>query len=191
MEFHSCLQGKRGNPLTFQKWHRISLITLVMKDQTRRIRLGIAIGILSVCISLPAMGATPDQIEEALAGSPLIIDELEVVEVEGITIVRGRVAEQSVTAAALAFVRARSERPVISAMEIVEKVDDATIERRVERALHLNENLEDASISVAAVNGVIELTGTVENELQILAAEDTAGTVREVLSIRNLLRLRS
>lgn len=163
----------------------------MMKDQTSRVRLGIALGILSICISLPAMGATPNQIKEELASSPLIIDGLEIVEVEGITIVRGRVAEQSVITAVLAFVRARSERPVIPAMEIVEKVDDATIKRRVERALHLNENLENASISVAALDGVIELSGTVENQLQILAAGDTAGTVRAVLSIRNLLRLRS
>lgn len=163
----------------------------MMKDQTSRVRLGIALGILSICISLPAMSATPNQIKEELASSPLIIDGLEIVEVEGILIVRGRVAEQSVITAVLAFVRARSERPVIPAMEIVEKVDDATIKRRVERALHLNENLENASISVAAMDGVIELSGTVENELQILAAGDTAGTVRAVLSIRNLLRLRS
>lgn len=163
----------------------------MMKGQTSSVRLGIALGILSICISLPAMGATPEQIREALASSPLIIDELEIVEVEGITIIRGRVAGESVVTAVLAFVRARSDRPVIPAMEIVERVDDATLERRVERALHLNENLEETSISVAAINGVIELTGTVESELQILAAEDTASTVREVLIIRNLLRLRS
>ena len=180
-----------------RKERRISGVALIwlnnttVNDLIRTLTRAAATIIFASSIAVSAMAASASEIESELSRSSLVVDNLSVEEVEGIMIVSGRAAELAVVREIEAFIRSRSNRPVISAIEIIEKPDDAIVERRVERALHLNENLADASISIAIANGVIELTGTVENELQIRAAEDTVRTVREVLAVRNLLRVRS
>lgn len=133
------------------------------------------------------IAAQESPILELVENESLPIRDFELEQVRSFIVVRGTVPDQSSLEAIDRIVRTSSPLRVLNVITIEEPVSDEVINRSVERALHLNENLDSANISVNVVDGVVELTGLVGTELEVEAAADMASTVDGVVAIENRL----
>jgi len=70
-------------------------------------------------------------------------------------------------------------------------VNDLLSERAVHRALFSESSLSDNSILVGCVNGVITLTGQVDDDVERQLAERLASGVTGVTAVNNNLKTRS
>jgi osmotically-inducible protein OsmY len=96
----------------------------------------------------------------------IIVDRLQVTEIGGIVVMRGRVgalaqAEQAGRLAAeLGYTR------VANLIQVIEPVDDRRIERAAERELTIHRSLDGCKFSVDSEKGVVSINGRVSHELQ-------------------------
>jgi hyperosmotically inducible protein len=70
------------------------------------------------------------------------------------------------------------------------KVDDSTLTVRVKTALLTDANISSADIKVASSEGVVQLSGFVNNQAQIDQAVRLAGAVEGASSVRNEMRIK-
>ncbi len=94
------------------------------------------------------------------------VDDLQVVEVGGIVVIRGTTTDPSQAAAAGLFAAEHGFTRVANLVQISEPVDDAAIQRRAERELAVNGGLDGCKVSVTAHKGIIHIAGQVRAEEQ-------------------------
>ena len=99
-------------------------------------------------------------------GGGVVVDDLRVVEIGGIVVIRGRATDKAQAEQAGAFAAANGFRRVANLVQLVESVDDAVIERAAERALSLDRSFDDCKFRIASRGGVVHLGGQVHEELQ-------------------------
>ncbi|MCP1340320.1 BON domain-containing protein [Idiomarina sp. M1R2S28] len=71
-----------------------------------------------------------------------------------------------------------------------EYVDDAVITTKVKAVIFEDDNLSSMDINVETSNGIVQLSGFVENEADIDTAENLAATVKGVKDIENDIQVR-
>jgi hyperosmotically inducible protein len=71
-----------------------------------------------------------------------------------------------------------------------EYVDDAVITTKVKAVIFEDDNLNSMDINVETNNGIVQLSGFVENEADIDTAENLAATVKGVKDIENDIQVR-
>lgn len=71
-----------------------------------------------------------------------------------------------------------------------EYVDDAVITTKVKAVIFEDDNLSSMDINVETNNGIVQLSGFVENEADIDTAENLAATVKGVKDIENDIQVR-
>ncbi|MCA1766679.1 MAG: BON domain-containing protein [Idiomarina sp.] len=76
------------------------------------------------------------------------------------------------------------------AEEAGEYVDDAVITTKVKAVIFEDDNLSSMDINVETNNGIVQLSGFVENEADIDTAENLAATVKGVKDIENDIQVR-
>ncbi len=76
-------------------------------------------------------------------------------------------------------------------LEAADPVSDGDIEVAVERNLEYRQDVAAHLIDVNSSNGIVTLSGTVDNILSREAAAESAGTIRGVHSVVNLIRVRT
>ncbi|RZF26222.1 BON domain-containing protein [Paraburkholderia sp. UYCP14C] len=81
--------------------------------------------------------------------------------------------------------------PSVTAPAAVVPTDDATLAGRVKQALVADPALRTLPVSVATYRGVVQLTGDVDSEAQILKALAVVHGVPGVRSVNNDLHVRS
>ncbi|HEY6872219.1 MAG TPA: BON domain-containing protein [Geobacteraceae bacterium] len=64
-------------------------------------------------------------------------------------------------------------------------VDDAVITTKVKAAIHREESLNVLQIKVETFKGVVQLSGFVDSEQSVKKAEEVAGSVDGVMSVKN------
>ena len=94
------------------------------------------------------------------------IDDLKVVEVGGIVVIRGRVGDRAQAEAAGKVAQDLGYARVANLLQVVEPVDDERIERMAERELMIHRSLDGCTFAVTSEKGVVRLAGTVHHELQ-------------------------
>ncbi len=71
-----------------------------------------------------------------------------------------------------------------------EYVDDAVITTKVKAVIFEDDNLSSMDINVETNNGIVQLSGFVEDEADIDTAENLAATVKGVKDIENDIQVR-
>lgn len=144
--------------------------------------------VTTIIISAPAaMAADGDvaNLTHLFAGRGLAIERLQVFEVGGVVIIRGRTADRVHAEEAGRVAQQLGYGRVANLVQINEPVNDAEIVRLAERELGQSRSLDGCRFHLAARNGVVRIGGHVHHELQ----EDLA--VRLVRSIRGVRGVQS
>lgn len=94
------------------------------------------------------------------------VDRLQVYEIAGIVILRGRTTDKAMAEQLGAVAKERGYARVANLIQIVEPQDDAAIERTAERELTVHRALDGCKFRVNSDNGVMTLAGSVRHELQ-------------------------
>lgn len=157
-----------------------------MESQLSRI---IAIAATIFLFGSAAFTAPPDVTEAAtreLAG--LSIVDLQLIPIEGILIVRGKVRSET----DWREVQQRLDRlgyPRVANMtRIVPFPPDQEIAREAERILGLARGLRGAKLRVSAENGIVTLQGTVRSDAQRDAAAEIISRIEGVRAVRDETR---
>jgi osmotically-inducible protein OsmY len=162
--------------------------------RTIRTSLGSAFVIaLLVAVAIPAAAlagskqpATND-LSASFRAANLGIDDLRVVEVGGIVVIRGRSAGKDHAEAASKMAHDLGYQRVANLVQIIEPPDDEAIERRAERALASQRSLDGCNFLLDSDNGALLVAGTVKYELQkdvavhVLRGVDGVRTVKSNL----------
>jgi osmotically-inducible protein OsmY len=94
------------------------------------------------------------------------VDRLQVVEVGGIVVIRGRTLDPERAAEAGRFATSLGYTRVANLVQLAEPADDVTIQRKAERALGTHRALDGSNVQIASKDGVVHLTGHITYELQ-------------------------
>jgi osmotically-inducible protein OsmY len=115
------------------------------------------------------------------------IDDMLVVEVGGIVVIRGRVVAQAEAETASRVARELGYTRVANLVRVVEPIDDKRIERMAERELMIHRSLDGCTISVDSEGGVVRLVGSVRHELQKDVAISLIRNIDGVRAVRSEL----
>jgi len=133
----------------------------------------------------PSMAsASPASIQSALEGQQIHVSRLDVIETEGIVIVRGQVSRADQAAQISEIVKSLGYSRVANLVNVVPLPDDETIVLNVEREISLTRSLEGCRLVVASNDGIVTLRGTVQSELQ---KDLAAQVIRRVIGVKNVL----
>jgi osmotically-inducible protein OsmY len=156
-------------------------------------RTTLAGAVLVTMMSTAAFAATPAAQPEArdltsafrTAGSS--VERLEVYEIGGIVIIRGRTASKAEAAEAGTIASSMGYNRVANLVQITPPMDDSALRRRAERELTINRGLDGCNFRVEAHEGVIHLAGRVQHELQKDMAVELVRNLDGVRSVQSEL----
>jgi len=125
-----------------------------------------------------------DSLDTRLTREGVSIDRWTPQYVDGILILRGRVADQATVAKVAEAARQEGFGRVANLLQLVKLPDDNAIERDAERRLAGSRALEGCRFNLDAKNGVLTVNGEVERELQKDAARQILRNVEGVREVR-------
>jgi osmotically-inducible protein OsmY len=145
----------------------------------------VAIAVILIALTPAVLAATPqtNDITEQFLTAGATVDRLQVYEVSGIVIIRGRVADKSQAellgqhASSLGYTR------IANLTQIVEN-DDAKLTRAAERELSFNRSLDGCRFTVSAEKGIVRVAGQVRYELQKDVASQIVRGIDGVKSVQ-------
>lgn len=131
------------------------------------IRRSVAIAAILFALTPAALGATPQTIDrtEQFRAVGVEVDRLQVYEVAGIVILRGRVADKAQAEALGQYATTLGYTRVANLIQINPN-NDREITRAAERELTMHRSLEGCRFRVSAEKGVVKVAGSVRHELQ-------------------------
>ena len=150
----------------------------------------VAIAVFLIALTPAALAATAqtNDITGQFRASGASVDRLQVFEVSGVVIIRGRVTDRqqaeilSRHAASLGYAR------VANLVQTIEH-HDAEMTRAAERELTMHRSLDGCRFTVSAEKGVIRVAGSVTHELQKDVASQVLRSIDGVKSVEmNLSR---
>jgi len=155
----------------------------------RTIKSAVAIAVFSIALSPVATAAVPEarDLTPAFIQAGASIDRLQVYEIAGIVIIRGRAADTIQAAEVGKLAQGLGYARVANLVQVVEN-HDAEIARAAERALTVNRSLDGCRFRVSSEQGVIHVAGEVQHELQkdvamqVLRSIDGAKSVEMTLN---------
>jgi osmotically-inducible protein OsmY len=118
-----------------------------------------------------------------------VIDDLQVVSVDGIVVIRGHTVDRTKAEDVGRIARKLGFRRVANLVQVVAPVDDAAIQRQAERQLAMSRSLDGCQFKVASLQGVVQVGGHVQSELQkdlvieLLRSVDGVRQVRSTLDV--------
>lgn len=155
------------------------------------IRTQLIAAIFAVASIAPAAWAVqPDSkdVTSMFASSGVAVQGLRAVDVGGILVLRGRTADPAQAAAAKAYATTLGYTRIANLVQISAPIDDAAIQRRVERQLALSRGLDGCNIKINSQDGAVRISGTVQQELQKDFALEVVRNVDGVKSVRSDLQ---
>lgn len=114
-------------------------------------------------------------------------EQLEVSEVGGIVVIRGRTLDRAKAENAGRVAQSLGYARVANLVQIVEPADDAAIQRRAERELAIHRSLDGCSFRVESQQGIVRIAGRVHSELQKDVALQLLRNVDGVREVRSSL----
>lgn len=143
-----------------------------MKTRGYTLTIALALGLAMMLMPAAASGQTADvePIYQAIQDAGVHVDDLRVIPVEGIVIVRGKVHDEQNFNRVAEVLKNLGYLRVANLMKITPAPNDIEIRRVAERELGINRSMEGARLRVESRNGVVTINGTVRYELQRDAA---------------------
>lgn len=134
------------------------------------------------------MASTPvpslDSLDARLTRESVTIERWAPQYVDGVLILRGRVADQATSARIGEAARQEGFGRVANLLTLIKLPDDKAIERDAERRLAESRALEGCRFALDAKNGILTVNGEVERELQKDAARQILRGVEGVREVR-------
>jgi osmotically-inducible protein OsmY len=158
---------------------------------TNKTKLQLIAAIFAVVLIAPAAWAVqPDSkdVTSMFANSGIALDGLRAVDVGGILVLRGTATDQTQAEAVSAYAKTLGYTRIANLVRVDATVDDAAIERSVERQIALAGGLDGCSIKVNSKSGAVHVTGTVQHELQKDYAVQVIRNVDGVKSVQSDLQ---
>jgi|SRR5215212_4509759 len=134
-----------------------------MKRQTTQ---AVVLAMLLVAVAPAALAAPPvTDLTNSFRGAGAAVNALQVYEISGIVIIRGRAADKAQAEILSNYARALGYQRVANLVQTVQH-DDAAIARRTEVALSVHRSLDGCRFNVRSDQGVVHIGGSVQHELQ-------------------------
>lgn len=133
----------------------------------RILTFAVAIAVLLIAMSSSASAATPQttDLTTTFRGAGAAVDRLQVYEIAGIVIIRGRVADKAEAELLNQYAQTLGYSRVANLIQIV-KHEDELIARKAERELSVHRALDGCHFRVTSDKGVVKVSGRVTHELQ-------------------------
>jgi osmotically-inducible protein OsmY len=150
----------------------------------RTILTAVAIAAILFAVSPAAVAATPQttDLTPTFRSAKAAVDRLQVYEISGIVIIRGRAADKAEAETLNAYARTLGYQRVANLIQIV-KHEDAALVRAAERELTVHRALDGCQFSVSSEKGIVTVAGSVRHELQ----KDVAlAVVRSIDGVRSV-----
>ena len=145
---------------------------------------GVFAAFLSVAaIAQQAPPAQPVDLTPQFRSAALAITNLEVFEIGGIVVIRGRAADRDTAQQAGVIVQSAGYSRVANLVQVAAAPDDALLRRQAERELALHRSLDGCKFRVDAKDGIVHVAGTVAQDMQkdeVIAVLRTINGVRDV-----------
>ena len=144
----------------------------------------------AVLIAPAAWAVQPDtkDVTPLFANSGITVQGLRAIDVGGILVLRGRALDAAQAQAAGAYAKTLGYTRVANLVRVDQAVDDAAIERNIERQLALTRGLDGCKIKINSQDGAVHMTGTVQHELQKDYALEVVRNVDGVKSVQSDLQ---
>lgn len=144
----------------------------------------------AVLIAPAAWAVQPDtkDVTSLFANSGVTVQGLHAIDVGGILVLRGRTLDPAQAAAAGAYAKSLGYARVANLVRVDPGVDDAAIERNIERQLSLARGLDGCNIKINSQDGAVHMTGTVQHELQKDYALELVRNIDGVKSVQSDLQ---
>src|SRR5688500_3329747 len=157
-----------------------------MKTRIAIPAIALAIAVLMMLIPAAAHGQTTavEPIYRAVQDAGVHVDDLRVIPVEGVVIVRGKVHDQESFNRINTLMKDLGYLRVANMMKIVPAPNDQEIRRTAERELGINRSMEGARLRVQSENGIVTIHGRVRYELQRDAAINIVRSIDGVRDVR-------
>jgi osmotically-inducible protein OsmY len=151
----------------------------------------IAATIFAAFTTLAAEAAAPQarNLTPAFIESGVTINRLQVYEVGGVVVIRGRARTEAQRESAAATAQKLGYTRVANLVQVVEPPDDAAIERLAERELTVHRGLDGCTFSVESDGGVVHVAGSVRHELQKDMAMAVLRSIDGVQAVQSSLDL--
>ena len=135
-------------------------------------------------ISPVASAAQPESVDltSSFRAAGAMVDRLQVYEISGIVLIRGRVADKKHAEELSRFAESLGYTRVANLIQITEN-RDAEITRRAERELTVNRSLDGCKFRVTSDQGKVRVAGLVKHELQKDVAAQVLRNIDGVLSV--------
>ena len=127
----------------------------------------VAIAVILIALTPAALAAAPQETDltNQFRAAGVTVDRLQVYEVSGIVILRGRVDTKEQAAVLSAYATSLGYTRVANLIQIAPN-NDAAITRAAERELTIHRSLDGCRFRVSADQGVLKVAGSVRHELQ-------------------------
>lgn len=154
----------------------------------RTILNAVAIAAIVVALTPALQAATPQttDLTNTFRGAGATIDNLQVVEISGIVIIRGRAADKAQAETLGLYAQSLGYHRVANLVQIATH-DDASIARRAERELSVHRALDGCKFRVTSDQGVVHVAGSVRHELQKDVAAQVLRSINGVRSVEMAL----
>ena len=157
----------------------------------RTIIKAVAIAVVLLAIQPLASAAPAPQaidLTEQFRGSGVAVDRLQVYEIAGIVIIRGRAANQAQAEAVGQYAQTLGYQRVANLIQLATH-DDVQIARSAERELTVHRALDGCQFRVRSEKGIVHLDGRVRHELQKDVAASVLRRIDGVLSVEMTLSM--
>jgi len=157
-----------------------------MKRQTTRT---ILFAMLFAVIAPAALADNPQvtDLTEKFSAAGAAVNALQVYEIAGIVIIRGRSIDQAQAEILSAYARSLGYQRIANLVQTVQH-DDASIARRTEVALSSHRALDGCRFQIRSELGVVHVGGTVQHELQKDVALQVVRGIRGVQRVEMALQ---
>lgn len=150
----------------------------------RTITKAVAIAAILIAMSPAAGAATPQttDLTNTFRGAGAVVDRLQVYEIAGIVIIRGRAADKAEAEILNHYAQTLGYARVANLIQIV-KHEDELIARKAERELSVHRALDGCQFRVTSTKGVVKVSGSVTHELQKDVAASVVRSIDGVQSV--------
>ena len=129
-------------------------------------------------------GPQPTDLTPTFQTAALDVERLQVLEIGGVVVIRGRVSDPADSIAAAQYAKSLGYNRVANLIQLTKEPDDAALQRLAERALTIHRSLEGCKFRVNTENGVVHVAGSVRHELQKDVATQLVRNIDGVRAVR-------
>lgn len=156
----------------------------ITTKRTRLAAMAAGTAILLMLIPSVAFADETGNVVYAVERTGAPIADLKVGVVDGIVVLRGRTSSELAASRATEAVRNLGYERIANLIEITALPDDEAIERTAERKLFLSRSLDGCHFRVNCISGMVVLSGTATNPMQIELARRILQRIDGVKSVK-------